>query len=96
MNFLRSRTQAFGEKVVNCEIISDIDGFRRLKPEWNDLLARSAATSFFLTYEYLWTWWNVYGGAYKLRIVTARSVDGKLMGIAPMMIGAMVARPTRP
>jgi len=88
MNFSKSRDLTFSEKIVNCEIISDIDGFRHLKPEWNDLLASSAATSFFLTYEYLWTWWNVYSAAYKLRIVTARDIDGKLIGIAPMMIGA--------
>lgn len=88
MNILPSRAQPSKENFVSLEVISDVEGFRRLRLEWNDLLTRSVATSFFLTYEYLWTWWSVYGAAYKLRIVTARKFDGKLIGIAPMMIGA--------
>lgn len=78
----------FSDMIIYCKIISDVDGFRHLKSEWNNLLSRSAATSFFLTHEYLWTWWNVYGADYKLRIVTARDEDGNLIGVAPMMIGA--------
>ncbi|MGI9522929.1 MAG: GNAT family N-acetyltransferase [Hyphomicrobiaceae bacterium] len=74
--------------LLNCEIISDIDGFRRLRPEWSALLEKSTAASFFLTYEYLWTWWNVYGARYNLRILAARSADGRLVGLAPLMIGA--------
>lgn len=88
MSFFDSRAQLLSKNIIICEVISDVEGFRRLRSEWNRLLARSAATSFFLTYEYLWTWWNVYGATYKLRIVTARNLDGKLLGIAPMMIGA--------
>lgn len=88
MNFFEGRAPTFSEQLVICETISDIEGFRGLELKWNDLLAKSSATSFFLTYEYLWTWWNVYGAAYKLRIIAARNVDGELIGLAPMMIGA--------
>lgn len=68
-------------------VVSDESDFLGLGSLWHDLIENSSSNSLFLTHEYLTTWWSVYGGAYKLRIVTAHDYDGNLVGIAPMMIG---------
>ena len=44
------------------EIIDDVAAFERLRPEWTRLLQASAADSLFLTWEWLFTWWQAPGG----------------------------------
>jgi CelD/BcsL family acetyltransferase involved in cellulose biosynthesis len=59
-----------------------------LEKEWNDLLAVSASHVPFLRHEYLTAWWQGLGGGEwsqgELNIITARSDDGSLIGIAPL------------
>jgi CelD/BcsL family acetyltransferase involved in cellulose biosynthesis len=58
-----------------------------LRPEWNDLLAKSAANRPFLTWEWLHTWWAYLRGSRSLRILTVR--DGRdLIAIAPFALGS--------
>jgi CelD/BcsL family acetyltransferase involved in cellulose biosynthesis len=58
-----------------------------LEKEWNDLLTISASHVPFLRHEYITAWWQGLGGGEwshgELYIITARSADGKLIGIAP-------------
>ena len=69
------------------EVISDAAGFAALRPEWTDLLMRSAASGPFLTWEWLHTWWAHLRGSRLLRILTVR--DGhELIAIAPFAIGS--------
>lgn len=65
------------------EIIEDAVGFARLQGEWNDVLQSSASNSFFLTWEWLYTWWKYLGGARRLSILTVRS-GPELVGVAPL------------
>ncbi|MFT5466617.1 MAG: CelD/BcsL family acetyltransferase involved in cellulose biosynthesis [Verrucomicrobiales bacterium] len=71
------------------EIIRDVAGLDALESEWNALLQRSSADSVFMTFEYIRTWWRAYGKNFKLYLITARdpAADGKLIGIAPLMVG---------
>jgi CelD/BcsL family acetyltransferase involved in cellulose biosynthesis len=59
-----------------------------LEKEWNDLLVISAIHVPFLRHEYITAWWQGLGGGEwshgELHIITARSEDGKLIGIAPL------------
>jgi CelD/BcsL family acetyltransferase involved in cellulose biosynthesis len=59
-----------------------------LEKEWNDLLAISASHVPFLRHEYITAWWQGLGGGEwthgELYIITARSEDGRLIGIAPL------------
>jgi len=59
-----------------------------LEKEWNDLLVISASHVPFLRHEYITAWWQGLGGGEwshgELYIITARSEDGKLIGIAPL------------
>ncbi|MEM7014327.1 MAG: GNAT family N-acetyltransferase, partial [Verrucomicrobiota bacterium] len=69
------------------DIIREESAFFNLEAEWNELLQRTSANSVFMTFEYLSAWWRAYGKNYQMYLVTARSDDGKLLGLAPMMIG---------
>lgn len=64
-----------------------MDDFRRLETDWNPLLQRSAADCIYLTWEYLTTWWEVFGGERQLWILAVRDATGSLVGLAPMMTG---------
>jgi CelD/BcsL family acetyltransferase involved in cellulose biosynthesis len=58
--------------------------FQSLRDEWNDVLARSAANNIFLTWEWVSTWWELYGSGARLYVLTARDAGGALVGIAPL------------
>ena len=62
------------------------DQFRLLGQEWNGLLAASPADTIFLTWEWISTWWDVYGTDSRLYVLAVRDDDGTLVGIAPLRI----------
>lgn len=76
-------------------LITSTAEFSALGPEWNGFLQQTRSDSVFLTWEYLSTWWEVYGKDFELRIITARDDDGRLLGIAPLMTGRGHAFPRR-
>ncbi|MEX0739698.1 MAG: GNAT family N-acetyltransferase [Pseudohongiella sp.] len=65
--------------------ISDTEDFRALQHEWNELLRSSTCNTLFMTWEWLFTWWQHLAERRKLAILTIRQ-DGRLMAIAPMTI----------
>ena len=67
------------------ELVEDIEGFRRLEPEWNAALKRSRNPSPFMTHEWLLSYLEVYAGAVDLFLVVARENSG-IVGLAPLMI----------
>ncbi len=67
-------------------VVTNVSEFSGLHDEWNRLLDRSRSRSICLTWEWLFTWWEVYGGAEtELRILLLRSGE-TLVGIAPFII----------
>lgn len=65
---------------------SSPNGFTALATEWNNLLNRSRARVFFLTYEWQTTWWEALGVG-DLWIVAFRTPDtDELVGIAPLYL----------
>jgi hypothetical protein len=66
------------------ELVRDLPGFQKLQPEWNELLDRSPNNSITLTWEWLSTWWQVYGAGRELRIVAVYD-DARLIGAASML-----------
>jgi len=52
---------------------------------WNELLAKSASSSIFLTSEWVEPWWEVFGADLELMVLVAEE-HGRLIGIAPLMI----------
>jgi len=72
--------------MLNVEKCSSAEDFRVLEEEWNVLLVRSEADNLFLTWQWLYTWWEVYKdhGEKELSIFLIRGEDGELLGIAPL------------
>jgi len=66
-------------------VVRDAAGLAALAPEWDDLLARSASDTVFLTWDWLWTWWEVYGADLEPCVATVRE-DGRLVAAAPLKI----------
>jgi peptidoglycan/xylan/chitin deacetylase (PgdA/CDA1 family)/CelD/BcsL family acetyltransferase involved in cellulose biosynthesis len=58
--------------------------WRRLEPQWNELLRESAAATVFLTWQWVTAWWSAYGQSDELWILTAVDETGALRGIAPL------------
>lgn len=52
---------------------------------WNDLVLRSKTSSVFQTYEWITSWWEVYGATRKLLIIAVYR-DDRLVGLAPLMM----------
>lgn len=71
-------------RVDSVEIVSDPAEFAALRTVWNALLERSATDSVTLTWEWLSTWWQVYGEGRRLCVVLVRSGD-RLVGAAPLV-----------
>ncbi|MBI4526163.1 MAG: GNAT family N-acetyltransferase [Deltaproteobacteria bacterium] len=69
--------------MLKIDLIQDHAGFERLKPEWDALLAASESDCFFLTWEWLFTWWKHLSGRRMLVLLTVRDA-GKLIAIAPL------------
>jgi CelD/BcsL family acetyltransferase involved in cellulose biosynthesis len=63
--------------------ITSMDHLRELEPEWNQLLRSSSANTVFLTWEWIATWWSVYGKSASLNVLVALD-NGMLVGIAPL------------
>jgi CelD/BcsL family acetyltransferase involved in cellulose biosynthesis len=81
---------------MTIEFIRDVAAWDRIRPEWNDLLTRSAAPYPFLRCEFLRAWWDHLGGgewpSAELRIAMWREA-GALRGIAPLFRSDRSGRP---
>ncbi|MFC1864048.1 hypothetical protein ACFL1Z_08880, partial [Thermodesulfobacteriota bacterium] len=63
--------------------------FSKLRDEWDMLLGMSGTGNIFLTWEWLYHWWMVYGNRDdNLFIITVRE-NGKLIGLAPFYVTIM-------
>lgn len=67
------------------QVVRTADGFKELKADWNALLRDSRICTPFLTWEWMYTWWQRYGqgkGDRHLAIVVARQQE-RLVAILP-------------
>jgi CelD/BcsL family acetyltransferase involved in cellulose biosynthesis len=71
--------------MITVDAVTTRAGFEQLEPEWNALLNRSASNNIVLTFEWLSTWWQVFGeGERHLYILVARE-GNHIVGIAPLL-----------
>jgi CelD/BcsL family acetyltransferase involved in cellulose biosynthesis len=54
--------------------------------EWNAVLHRSGTRNLFLSWEWISTWWDVYGGESALHVLVARRPGQHIVGIAPFRL----------
>ncbi|TQV71774.1 GNAT family N-acetyltransferase [Exilibacterium tricleocarpae] len=62
--------------------------FRDFRAQWNTLLENSAADPLFLSWEWMYNWWLIFGNQPRdeLFILTARDAAGELIGLAPLYV----------
>jgi CelD/BcsL family acetyltransferase involved in cellulose biosynthesis len=70
-------------------------GLDALRPEWEDCLARAAAASIFVSFDWQRAWCAHYAPGRALRIAVARR-GGRLTGILPLYVGAAPLAPGLP
>ncbi len=64
----------------------DWEAFHGLQPEWDDLLARSAANSIFLRFDWVRSWLDTYGSKTAPVLVVVRNAAGQLVAVAPFYL----------
>lgn len=70
---------------LDVTVVRDPARLPALGAEWDALLARSAADTVFLTWDWLSTWWDVYGAELEPCVVLVRE-NGRLVAGAPLKI----------
>jgi CelD/BcsL family acetyltransferase involved in cellulose biosynthesis len=72
--------------MLSTAIIDTKEAFEALRGEWDELLQASAHNNFFLTWDWLHTWWQHLSGDTRLHVVTVRDADGRLVALAPLAL----------
>ena len=73
--------------MYHCQLISITEDFILLKEKWNLLLSVSSADNFFLRWEWLWNWWEVFRTSnMELCILLIEKENGEVVGIAPFYL----------
>ena len=70
---------------MHVETLTDPAAFRELQTEWLELLAHMSFQSVFFTPQWQETWWRHFAADRNLCLLTVRSDDGALRGLAPLM-----------
>jgi CelD/BcsL family acetyltransferase involved in cellulose biosynthesis len=65
------------------DLIETPDALANLRADWNALLEQSAASTPFLTWEWLHTWWTHFGAG-RLNVLRVHDAAGTLIGAAPL------------
>lgn len=69
------------------ELITSVEKFLALEPEWDHLLEKSRSRNVFLTWAWISTWWECFGSCVEPWVLTAREgPGGRLVGIAPFAV----------
>ncbi len=72
---------------MKIEVINDINEFKDLKNDWDNLLEKSNINNIFLTWEWLYYWWIHFRGDKELLILLIKDeTNNQIMGIAPFCI----------
>lgn len=82
--------------MLQTQVIDNEKAFSELEKEWDHLLSKSDQNHFYLTHEFMFTWWKHLSSKASLRIVLVRD-NGELIAIAPFMLtrGGFLKFPAR-
>ncbi|MFH1215533.1 MAG: GNAT family N-acetyltransferase [Pseudomonadota bacterium] len=73
---------------MQVEVISDKSNWLDVRVKWNDLLRKNEKYfNPFLSFEWLYSWWEIFGENKELLIITVNN-GGALVGIAPLMVSS--------
>jgi len=68
---------------MDIKIIHDFNELSPYRDRWNSILSNSSNNNVFLTYEWMSTWWEVYGSHKQLFVLLVEE-EGNPVGIVPM------------
>ncbi len=69
---------------MRLDLVTNIDRFLELRDDWNRLLLKSGSMRLPLSHEWLFTWWQVFGGERQLNIICVYD-EVRLIAIAPFL-----------
>jgi CelD/BcsL family acetyltransferase involved in cellulose biosynthesis len=81
--------------MITTEVVTEVGAFRDLRQEWSELLKASASDCLFLTWEWMFTWWQHLAGTRTLHIILVRR-EGLLIALAPLALGPSRLLPSMP
>ncbi|HTY57171.1 MAG TPA: hypothetical protein VMF59_00075, partial [Bacteroidota bacterium] len=61
------------------------DEFKSLEPVWNELVGAMPGASLYVSFDWLWTWWECFGGGKRRLRILSVSEKGRTIAIAPFM-----------
>lgn len=64
-------------------VVSSREEFEALEEPWNQLLAESSANTYFLRWEWMWSWWGAFGAAQGDLYILVAKRGGRVVGIGP-------------
>ncbi len=70
---------------MRVEVFTADSAFHDLRAEWSQLLSQLPFQSVFFTPQWQETWWRHFGTTHQLHMLTVRSNEGTLQGLAPLM-----------
>ena len=70
---------------MRVEVCTAASAFQDLRAEWCQVLSQLPFQSVFCTPQWQETWWRHFGATHHLHLLTVRSSDGTLQGLAPLM-----------
>lgn len=80
---------------MRVEVFTAASAFYDLQTEWLRLLSQMPFQSVFFTPQWQATWWHHFGNGRQLHLLTVRSENGELQGVAPLMFDNGAATPPR-
>ena len=81
---------------LTIEVVRSPEALQALQTEWNALLAHATAPTIFMSWDWIWNWWETLGRGLRPWIVLVRdSRRNELLGVAPFAIRPYPLRPWR-
>jgi CelD/BcsL family acetyltransferase involved in cellulose biosynthesis len=80
---------------MRVEVFTAASAFHDLRAEWRHVLSQLPFQSVFFTPQWQETWWRHFGATRQLHLLTVRSDDGTLQGLAPLMSSNGAEAPPR-
>jgi len=72
---------------VQLKVFNSIEDFHGLKKQWNELYIESAEATIFLSWDWMYTWWEVFNKSFSSQLfILGVYENGKLFGLAPFHI----------
>jgi CelD/BcsL family acetyltransferase involved in cellulose biosynthesis len=86
VNDKNCKLEEHGSMSDTIRIVTTAAEFITLEKEWSKLLSISPANNYFLSWEWLWTWWQVYAGPDDRLAIILVEREKEIIGIAPFYV----------